>query len=282
MTDVTVSVGGFTAGKIPHYDERGVAWTLQNITGWHDSPPTRSAPIVRPGVDGTLDADPQDDARLIVVDGHIDAPHEGALLDAMRRVSSLLSNPKRGPLIVSEQMTGISAMAEVRREGVARTVRDSECGAAFQWTLYAPDPTRYATTSNLVYVSPYKEPGGHPFPVAFNIPFGQLGGGGFVTVRNNGERAVWPIIRIPGPATNPLVRVAGGRTLRYLGTLALGETLTINSRNRTVTVNGASARTRLSPGSSYFPLPPGETVLFYDTDSDADTGIASIQWTETI
>ncbi len=88
-------------------------------------------------------------------------------------------------------------------------------------------------------------------------------------LKSRGDADAWPVWEVTGPGSNlVLTDVTNGRTLRWEGSLAAGETLTIDSRPEMQLVrygNGASAYRFLR--GDWWPVPPGETRVSLTLDN---------------
>jgi hypothetical protein len=138
-----------------------------------------------------------------------------------------------------------------------------------QAQLQAEDPTIWsdpAISANSGLVGTY---GGFGFNLGFNFGFGTTTGtAGSASAYNNGNKPADATIRIDGPVVNPtVVRDQSGDALAFNLTVAAGDYLTINLRNRTVLLNGsANRRSALLGTSKWFLLQPGaNSILFLGT-----------------
>lgn len=91
------------------------------------------------------------------------------------------------------------------------------------------------------------------------------------TIANEGDADVWPVWTIAGPGTNPIIRnLTTGKALTLAGTLAAGQTLTIDTRPRTERApwgktlrlqDGTNWLPNLAPGSALWPLARGGNAV---------------------
>ncbi len=86
-------------------------------------------------------------------------------------------------------------------------------------------------------------------------------------LKSRGDADAWPVWQVTGPGSNlVLTDVSNGRTLRWEGSLAAGQTLTIDTRQDMVRYgDGGSAYRHLR--GDYWPVPPGETRVALTLDN---------------
>ncbi|MEU9047508.1 MULTISPECIES: phage distal tail protein [unclassified Kitasatospora] len=153
----------------------------------------------------------------------------------------------------------------------------------FDVELYAADPLLYGDQQSTARVLPVAARGSVKlFP--FRFPFGVMkAGAAFIAppadITVDGNTPTWPTYTITGPVVNPTVlnRATGERITVQL-TVPTAEVLTIETRTRSVLLNGASRYGALSPDSVWFPLRPGTARLeFDDLLGDKNRG-ADVRW----
>lgn len=144
-------------------------------------------------------------------------------------------------------------------------------------SLQTFDPIMYGSDAIVAKTGLPGGSGGFVFPITFPLSFSLgTGGGGDVQVTNSGNAAVYPTVTIFGPCTTPTL------TLRALGstfqmvldglTLAVGEYVVLDFRNRTVTSSTlGSAYNYVQTGSVWWQIPPGTSTVTY-TAFSASTG----------
>lgn len=144
--------------------------------------------------------------------------------------------------------------------------------------LFASDPRLYSTTLQTAITTRAIVTGGLDTPHAFPHSFGTVSGGA-VNCMNNGITDTWPIIVWEGPLTNPEATLtATGETLGVTITLAAGETLVADFKEKTVLLNNIASRTGLvvRPTSTWFALPPGNSSV--RLSASAGTGTMLVTW----
>jgi hypothetical protein len=138
-----------------------------------------------------------------------------------------------------------------------------------QWR--APDGIEEAATETEVSVSADAgAEAGRAYDLTFDRTYPASNVAGAVIVTNLGNIPVDPILRLYGPCTNPRIENAtdASKSLRFTGvTLAAGEYLEVDVRNRTVRANGDAAANRYSnldfTLSQWWRLLPGDNNIRY-------------------
>jgi hypothetical protein len=138
--------------------------------------------------------------------------------------------------------------------------------------LYATSPYLEAGGSEGLTTATLSLPvvsGGVEFDAEFDLGFGTVGTSGTVAVTNSGASDMYPTIDITGPVTNPVVtNLTTGEWWGYTGTVSSGDTLTVDTKARTVLMNGSANRYYLmTAGSEFFSLDPGSSTLRYNADA---------------
>ena len=139
--------------------------------------------------------------------------------------------------------------------------------------LVASDPVWYSTTETSVILTPYTSADGFTWPAVWPIVWGAGGAGGGFTATNSGEWETWPTITITGPTagtlSDPIIQnVTAGTELALIENggveITSGQTLIIETHPAVRTIEfstGASRRGRLSAGSEWWPLQPGDSEI---------------------
>ena len=147
-----------------------------------------------------------------------------------------------------------------------------------QVDFFCPDPNYYDNNlqTSVMQISAAL---GRTYNKTFNYTYG--GGSATVTttISNIGWATTYPIIRINGPITNPVVgNSTSGDTLYFSGTYSALDLLEIDLYNQLITLNGAPARNLLISGT-WFDAPPGNSNFFFTgTGTLAGTTQATVSW----
>lgn len=265
-----VDLDGWAAGQLPPgvVDDQGTLWLLQNFDGWWGAPAPRTAFAPIPGNHGAYDAPAYLDARVMVLEGvavALDLPSARHSRDV---VASVCGDPSATATLVVTEPGQPQRQCVVRRAAETKTKALDPLRFAWSMLVTAPDPRRYAVAQSTASVGlPGAGNGGLVFPLVFPLTFGTGALGGQIAVTNSGTLQTWPTFNVLGPVTAPIIRNADtGESLEFdpTFTVAAGQTLVINTANRTASYAGANVRARLFT-ASWFPLNPGVTNLAFSS-----------------
>lgn len=143
--------------------------------------------------------------------------------------------------------------------------------AEVQFMMFAEDPRIYDNTllnypvalGSQIYT-------GFGFSFGFNFGFGGVSStADGVYVNNTGNRPTPPVFVIEGPVYNPrILNDTTGDEMIFTGiTLAVGETLTVDAKYRTVKLNGSVNRRNTLTQPHWFFLEPGQNFIRYRAES---------------
>lgn len=186
--------------------------------------------------------------------------------NAMRADASLQWTPDGG---------GPTTFVRLRRQAPLRIT--GGWNKEFQISMVAADPRIYSATlyNQSVLASAGGAAGGFGFNLGFNMNFGAASVTGQMTVTNNGNAESYPIYTITGGGVNPSIyNATTGKTLSFIYTLADGETLVVDTLNRTVYLNNVTSRYGALDfsTSSWGGLVPGDNdlrLIFYSYNAGA-------------
>jgi hypothetical protein len=275
LTNYTFAFGD--TGSILNTDSIGLPFVdVTSITGL-DTAPLRTTTDEHQGTDGTYVDSPYFSMRTVVVTGtlYTDPLDPDSLLDMLKRdYNSNLIRPwyfqlPGKPLrFVNGQGGGLVYNVDTnRRIGITPV----------QFSVLAGDPYIYDYPGQSIFIGTATVVNiGTGFNMAFNVGFGGSILTNSGTVVNNGTHTAYPTITMNGPLTNPtLVDSVGGITMSFNITLAAGDQLVVNCKDRSVVLNGTVSRRNTLAGLQWFKVPAGmsETIAFGAT---AGTGTATV------
>jgi hypothetical protein len=135
--------------------------------------------------------------------------------------------------------------------------------------FWCTDPLIYDATETVLSTTVADTSGiGEAWPFVWPIDWGGSSSGGTVTAVNAGDFwAPWSAT-LYGPLVSPRIETTDA-VLRFDGSLAAGQTLTIDSRTQGVFLDGVSRYGWLRTQSQWFELPPGSTVVRLAASSGA-------------
>jgi hypothetical protein len=263
----------------PHYqlgdwwgnvrDTYGVEWVVESEAGWSGGAPPRNDLEDRAGEHGAHDAATLYGPRVIDLAGTALAPDRLTMLDAKDRLAAVLDPRVLGVLEVTEAHLVRHAHVRHASEPKAADVNSR----SFRWSLQlvAPDPLRYARAGTTVATLEPDLPGGLIPPITPPVMLAQVSAGGLASVTNAGNHDSLPLLTITGPVTDPTVEnITTGERARLQLTVAAGDTLELDSRNRSVLLNGtANRRGALLAGSAFPRIIPGVNAIRFSGSAGA-------------
>ncbi|MFJ4794014.1 phage distal tail protein [Kitasatospora purpeofusca] len=258
------------------------AVVVQEVTGLLDAPDVRTSDqtlLQRNGVEAGSD---YLGGRII----HLSL----TVLDSPGTLADLLAafQPTTGDKALRFSVPGVAGdrgriMARVRKRSVPVGSAYGAGAASFDVELFAPDPLLYEdteTTGKLLPTAPRGSVGIFPM----KLPFGFMKAGALFVAQPaelsvRGNSPTWPVFTITGPVVNPVIlnRRTGERLTVQL-TVPTSEVLVIDTRARSVTLNGASRYGALSADSTWFPLRPGGNSLEFDDLQGNKSRFAEVRW----
>lgn len=159
-------------------------------------------------------------------------------------------------------------------------IRRELWSAPFKVELLAPDPTIYDDTAGGELTAPLPKlvEGGYIYPVAYPVIYAP--GSAPTTVTNAGTTPVYPTITLTGVMTNPVITNLTTEEFIAIEGLATapGDTVVIDMRAHTVTLNGSSIFAKVSTTSAWWGLLPGGNDLTLTTTSGSDTVSGVVSW----
>jgi hypothetical protein len=140
--------------------------------------------------------------------------------------------------------------------------------ARIQFKCFAEDPRIYAGIESLYYVDLNSVAvGGFGFPFSFPFGFGTASAGLGTNLPNVGNRSTPFEVIIHGPTVNPvIVNDDTGEQMDFNITLNSGSYLIVNTKYRTVRLDGVANRRNALINPSWFHLQPGDNHIRYLAD----------------
>ncbi|MFI8263684.1 phage distal tail protein [Streptomyces sp. NPDC085665] len=207
----------------------------------------------------------------------------GALADVLR-----VFQPGGGDQVLRFAVPGLAGdrgrlTARVRKRSAPVGSVFAAGAARFDVELWAADPVLYADQQSTARVVPLAPRGSVPvFPLRF--PFGFMKAGAVYVsppedIAVDGNTATWPTYTIKGPVVNPsIINRTTGERITVQITVPTAEVLTIDTRARTVLLNGASRYGALTSDSVWFPFRPGVARLEFDDLLGDKARGADVRW----
>lgn len=241
-----------------------------------------------PDADGTIDTSKFIGARTITLAVALIA-RSGTTKEAMRRQLRAFTAPN---LTVYLYVT-IDGLAEERiamRRSLFTNViqRAGLADCIVQWVAPLGVIESSDLHSQFVFASDVTPPGGRTYALTFNRVYPAASPTGVAHIINAGNAAAYPLLRLYGPCTEPIIEnLTQGKLLQFSGlTINAGEFLEINTRTKTIYLNGdptAPAYNKLLyPNSSWWSLSPGDNSIKYrPLTFTAAVTTAEVAWRDT-
>jgi hypothetical protein len=276
LDDYTYAFGD--NGTVLNTDDMGLPFIDIDTVSGLDTAPLRTSTDEHQGMDGTYVDSPFMSSRTIVLSGTLysDPSSPDAILDQLRR--DYASDAVR-PLYIQhpgQQTKFINCQGGGLRYDIDGGRRSGK--TAVQFTLLAEDPYVYDYPPSQSQVSvPTLVTVGTGFNMSFNLGFGGAVPNYGATVSNNGTHTAYPLITIRGPVTNPVLSDSyTGITMSLSITLAAGDSIVIDCRQKSIVLNGTVSRRTAMAGLKWIAVPAGASDTIFFT-ADAGTGSATIQ-----
>lgn len=140
------------------------------------------------------------------------------------------------------------------------------------------DPRHYDIETSTEIATLPSPGGGLDFPLTFPLNFG-VGTTNIIQLVNNGDAPAHWTAEITGPVINPKIEATSAEDNNVLQlkfnnlSISLGETLILNSRDRSITLGGQSRRSFLSSDSRWWTIPeyPDYLTISYTSDDPSPT-----------
>jgi hypothetical protein len=244
-------------------------------------PQVREVSSLRPDMSGTDDMTSLFGARVVSMT-LLGFGVRREMLDAV----APFTQPSARPYLYID-MDGEIRRILLRPSGVAHTyvAPSNMVSLNLQWV--APDGVVEDETATVAIADPSADAFGRSYPLVPSRSYLLTSApAGAATCRNAGNVATYPLIRLYGEATNPKIRnLTTGATLGFLMSVGDGEWLEIDTRERTVRLNGISSQSRYDRldvlDSTWLTLQPGVNHLWYTCDTSGVNARAEIIYRST-
>ncbi|MFC4006653.1 hypothetical protein ACFOY2_05435 [Nonomuraea purpurea] len=244
---IPVKPGDSLTGGNGEVEWNGTLWgpatnvrVLLPVSGWYDSPSIDNLNVERPGAHGAWDARKVAQQRIVSIKLQLNSADDPtqvqALIDDIWAATGIPEDEEPLPLVIKAYGAPKLAYGQV----VDRPLEldgDYNAGLPSVGVIIAcGDPRLYSLERQGV-----------------TVPIGTP-----TTLANIGNASTYPLIRLEGPVTNPvLVNQTLNRTIRFNISINDGDLLAIDTKNATVTAAGENQMSTLAGNS----VPVGDFVL---------------------
>lgn len=269
MTAATLR--GFTIGP------GGAASLLTGSNLW-DAPQLRTNDSDMPSSHGSLAGADRLGARLVTVAAQIvEATKAAALARWLELAAAWAPSDVDLELAYTDDsgdylLVGRPRQARPFMANLAAGIIEAECRFA------ATNPFILSAAEHTADTSAPTPAVGRTYPRLYSWHYGPPGTGGSMSATNAGTAPAGWRASIVGPCSEPRL-VGPDGTVAYGGSLAAGETLELDSRARSVLLQGTASRFALLTDFRWWTLPPGTSEVQFSTADNG--GHVFLSWRDT-
>ena len=283
MKSITIENSDASDSVQIHSSTSDLGYVVQGIDGL-EFPATRIGVINRGGEHGAFIASSFYGERRINLEGRVYADANTTNETRRRDLETILGIERDSdgiPALKTLKFTTLDdknlqikcSIASPLKMAVGRP-RDS----AFQIDLVSDYPIEGQTANSTTFTTPT----GGGFILAVEVPIVFTAStGSNKTLTNSGTGEAYPTLTFNGPLTNPSMHNQTlGKTFAVTKTLISGDTLVVDMREKTATLNGVTnSMGDLTAASEWiWLLSGGNTFQFASSGGSADTGTCVVAW----
>jgi len=238
---VQILLDGIRFNASEDSDPDGCYWPSK-MAGW-STRVSKSQRTSKPVLPGSYRAPNPSAEKIISITGYCVAPSPSIRAQAEERLQALCPDPETlYRMDVTEESGTKFRMVELES---AEAVRFNELVFTFAVQVAAADPMKYSTTLQSATTGlpsagsdglDWTDPTGLDWTDPTGLDWGTPGNAGVIALFNGGTAPAWPKFTLTAganPLVNPVItEQSTGRQLRYSGTLAAGDVLTIDTSPR--------------------------------------------------
>lgn len=252
---------GYAIGWAP-----GTATYLTKLEGWHSSAPVRRSKSDRMNGHGSHAERGWRDERLVSVSGHHVAASRAAAAAYADQLAGYLGDGAPGVFRVADPDLGERWAIVYLATGGVDVAWSGGVDVGFTIHLLTPDPRKFGAPL-LSPITGVPVPGqGLRFPLFGSTAPGvlDLGRGGIpgrTSLTNPGTAAAGAVFTVSGDLVPgfTITEVGTGRRLAYVDTVTSGQTVTLDSNNGRVLLDGYAPRNSKLVVAEWSMVPPGAT-----------------------
>lgn len=271
---------------------------VNDISGWYGAPAKKTSYTALPFGQGSYYAPAYDASRTITIAGTVVSQDPARLIHQQRILNGLCRDPNTLAQLRVDDAAG-ALYTGVQRSGELLVTRLHDLALTYSMALTAPDPRLFDVntqststpmaqggTGGVAWNGPSPGSTGTrwngPAPGVTGTSWGQPSSTGFVTLDNTLGNAYADILfTIVGPVQLPAVSTATN-WIRYNGSLAANDVLTINTGSGAVLLNGVNRRPLLTQ-AQFFQIPAGQSIAVrYTADVQNSTSYMTATWRTSI
>jgi len=260
-------------------DSNGVAWLLENVTGW-DGPPTVGQVVQRSADHGGWPSAQYYGPRLLTVTILATAPDQATRDLAKQQLVQAIPVSDLATFVWNEP---VPKQIYVRQNGSANITMSTPSLIDVEFTipLVAPDPRKYSTIP-LTETATLPPPVINPLTLPLTLPIGFPGSAppvaSAITCTNSGTFETRPIITVTGPITNPsIVNAATGQAITWTGlNMGTSDQLVVSTDARQGFLNSIFCPADVT--SAWWVMYPGDTQVYLTGDTFEGGATISVVW----
>lgn len=255
----------------------GTPYRWKNLTGWDAMPGLDLSDAQKDTGDGDFPGPGFSQSRMVTFEMQVRGDHKGFMEQVVQLLRERLRySDTEQELWVRDSGRTLIADARVIARDIGHAPERSlgVMAAGVQWKQ--TNPLHRAPGERSAHLAATDGSGGIVYPIVYPIDYGIEGGPGQEVLLNAGTDPAPAIIVFHGPAVDGYGVTIAGQMLRFTGPLAIGDTLTVDTRDGSVLLNGSSDRTGWVSTDSVPPetwrIPPGEAACTFSLAAGGGVG----------
>lgn len=284
--DIHITVNGFPLTGI----NDGVEWhvTLSDVTGLYDGLGTSLASTQRVLADGVFYNKPFYGERQISITGHIFGGCWNSILSSWEHFKAKLL---KGVQPFTASLMGVTRVCDVYQGSTAPVILPLGAQMAkFTVKLACASPFLYGGDIYTAETGLPSSGGGRTYPYIFDTERGAAANvwcwpetvtSGAIYINYNGTAETPVQLTISGPVANPTVtHTPSGRVLKFGLTLGAGHTLTVDTGERSIYVDGSPLRGHVLRREFPVLTPNAVNQLQFSADEYSQDARLHVRWRE--
>ncbi|WP_157374906.1 hypothetical protein [Arthrobacter alpinus] len=262
-------------------DEFGVSWKTNALEDW-DAPPGNTTDVVQNSFsDGGWMSPGYREPKTVRIVGRLVAPDRPAARAAIYRLTRVI--PSVGTAVVAVSEDGTVTHRQMKIDGAPKIPRPTDVYASFDLLLTAPasrlfsgdgsSPYQFSASVFLPFTS-----GGLQLSVTAPFSIGATVVNGSVTVTAAGDAPPPVLVRVNGPAVQPVIRDGDGDSMLLDISLDAGQWLDVDLDARTIKINSTVNRRNVLRGP--WIVPRAGMVLSLDAAVYDPLTSMTVFWTD--
>lgn len=261
-------------------DDEGCYWDWGGDQPWTPGPAPRAVTKERANDDGDSDATTHYGPRGYSIEATVYAPDHAALHRAKARIETAIGVR---PFKLRVVEPGFDRFATMRRDGEPQWSEQTPTRGRITVGVKAVNPRLYSTEVMTASTGFPTTTGGLSLPASLPTSLDGVTVSGEMSLTSVGNQTAWPIFRIDGPVTDPvIINTTTDQAMRFNLTLAAGEWLTVDTSNHLVLANGdPNAARRSAFYGDWFGLAPASTTTIRFSGATGAGSNLSATWHHT-